>query len=584
MASLSSISAAVLIADPDPTTRAATGAALEEAGWRVQVASDLVGCRAVLAKGVGLALVSSKMAEGDLLSLCQALKQAPGGMDCSFLLALDPEQGRVLDAAGLEVLLGAGVEDFIEGELCPALLCHRLRRLLPNEIGNAAHQGCWLGRERFMARLTDRLAARDGETKVAVITAVLEDTRRAGFWTTISPAGEQALAESLTQRMSTAFDAQDQDEGEIGSLQPLLAGMHLTMIEPGVIAMMIPGVTRLQDTAKIGARIQEQFVEPMMIDGSLVALQVGLGVSACPEDGCDAGRLFSNALEAARRARREGSSLMVFHTEAMGRWAFERLTLERSLREAIEREELRVYYQPRVDAETRQIKGMEALVRWQHPDLGLVPPGQFIPLAEETGLIVPIGEWVLREACRQNKAWRDVGLPPISVSVNLSPVQFRKADLYDVVMEVLTATGLPEGGLELEVTESMLMNDPKQTIDTLQRLKGAGIHISIDDFGTGYSSLSYLKRFPIDALKIDRSFITDVTTNADDAAIATAIILMGHSLKLSVVAEGVETESQMEFLRVLQCNEIQGYLFSPPVPADQAQELLRQLGGSALAA
>ena len=235
-----------------------------------------------------------------------------------------------------------------------------------------------------------------------------------------------------------------------------------------------------------------------------------------------------------------------------------------------------VYYQPRVDIETRAIIGMEALVRWIHPQFGLVSPGQFIPLAEETGLIVPIGDWVMRESCRQNAEWRALGLPPIRVSVNLSPVQFRKPTLHDTVVAALDETGLQADGLELEVTESLLMIDPAETAAVLGRLRAKGIHISIDDFGTGYSSLSYLKRFPINALKIDRSFVTDVTCNADDAAIATAIILMGHSLKLSVVAEGVETENQLEFLKVLQCNEVQGYLFSPPVPADRAQVMLEE--------
>ena len=259
----------------------------------------------------------------------------------------------------------------------------------------------------------------------------------------------------------------------------------------------------------------------------------------------------------------------------MGRWAFERLTLEASLRDAIRNNELRVHYQPRVHIDTRKVLGMECLIRWQHPQLGLVSPGQFIALAEETGLIVPIGEWVLREACRQNVAWREQGLPRVRISVNLSPVQFRKPDMYETVIGILGETGLAADGLELELTESMLMNDPKSTTETLRRLKGAGIRLSIDDFGTGYSSLSYLKRFPIDALKIDRSFVSEITTNSDDAAIATAIILMGHSLRLSVVAEGVETESQLQFLRVLKCNEIQGFLISPPVPADLAESLLR---------
>jgi EAL domain-containing protein (putative c-di-GMP-specific phosphodiesterase class I) len=260
----------------------------------------------------------------------------------------------------------------------------------------------------------------------------------------------------------------------------------------------------------------------------------------------------------------------------MGRWAFERLTLEANLRNALQNNELVLYYQPRVDVETREIRGMEALLRWIHPQFGLVSPAQFIPLAEETGLIVRIGEWIVGEAARQNKAWRDAGLPNIRVSVNLSPVQFRRTDLFDKVAEAVRASGLEPDGLELEVTETLLMNDPTQTAATLRRFKEFGLKLSIDDFGTGYSSLSYLKRFPIDALKIDRSFVTDVISNPDDAAIATAIILMGHSLKLKVVAEGVETENQLAFLRVLQCNEAQGFLFSPPVPADVAGRLLAE--------
>jgi EAL domain-containing protein (putative c-di-GMP-specific phosphodiesterase class I) len=206
--------------------------------------------------------------------------------------------------------------------------------------------------------------------------------------------------------------------------------------------------------------------------------------------------------------------------------------------------------------------------------MGMIPPIKFIPLAEESGLIESIGEWVLRTACRQNREWQDLGYTPIRMPVNLSAVQFHQPELFETVAAVLEATGLDARWLELELTESMLMNDPRTTIATLRRFKDVGIHLSIDDFGTGYSSLSYLKRFPIDALKIDRSFVREITTNPDDAAIATAIILMGHSLKLDVVAEGVETESQLSFLQILQCNEIQGYLISPPVPAAKAQNFL----------
>lgn len=338
-------------------------------------------------------------------------------------------------------------------------------------------------------------------------------------------------------------------------------------LEDDVYSILVPDIERVQDAARMAVRFHEALAAK---SGALVHI----GIACSPDDGVTAEHIIQHSEQAVLRARQAGENHIEFFSESMSRWAFERLTLEQSLRDALKNRELVVYYQPRIDIETRKILGMEALVRWIHPQFGLVSPGQFIPLAEETGLIVPIGEWILRDACRQNAAWRAMGLPHIRVSVNLSPIQFRKADLHETVYDALDDVGLAADGLELEVTESLLMNDPAETAAILGKLKARGIHISIDDFGTGYSSLSYLKRFPINALKIDRSFITDVTSNPDDAAIATAIILMGHSLKLTVVAEGVETENQLAFLKVLQCNEVQGFLFSPPVPADKAQEML----------
>lgn len=256
------------------------------------------------------------------------------------------------------------------------------------------------------------------------------------------------------------------------------------------------------------------------------------------------------------------------------RFARDEGEMARELGLAIDRSQLALHYQPKLDVRTQRIVGMEALLRWTHPELGGVPPSEFIPVAEATGLIVPIGEWALRTACRQTKAWQQRGLHPVRMAVNLSQLQFRRNDLCDVVGRALEETGLAAEWLELELTESMLMRDVHATVRSLERLKAAGIHLSIDDFGTGYSSLSYLRRFPIDALKIDQSFVRDVIADPDDAAIVTSIILMGHSLKLTVIAEGVETESQLSFLRVLQCDEIQGYLVSPPVPAEQAESFL----------
>jgi len=376
----------------------------------------------------------------------------------------------------------------------------------------------------------------------------------------------QAVEAGTSKGQSIAIDLQD---------------ARATWIRPDRMLLMIPALARVQEIAKLGAVMQELFQGPIPAPIAPLLKSVAMGVALCPGDSTGATNLIDAAMRATDRARIEGQTALTFHTDSMGLWAFERLTLEDSLHQALKNEEFRVFYQPRVDAQTKQILGVEALVRWIHPQLGMVSPGQFIPLAEETGLIVGIGEWVLREACRQNQAWREAGYKPIRVSVNLSPVQFRDACLTDLVDSALADSGLATDGLELEVTESMLMNDPDETIQTLKQLKARGLKISIDDFGTGYSSLSYLKQFPIDSLKVDRSFIRDVTTNPDDAAITTAVILMGHSLKLNVVAEGVETESQLAFLQVLQCNEIQGFLFSPPVPADKLEVMLTKVGSHA---
>ncbi|MCX6375328.1 MAG: EAL domain-containing protein [Armatimonadetes bacterium] len=255
------------------------------------------------------------------------------------------------------------------------------------------------------------------------------------------------------------------------------------------------------------------------------------------------------------------------------------MTLEAGLRKALKRDELLAYYQPRVDVRTGEIVGIEALIRWQHPDLKLIAPAQFIPLAEETGLIVPMGEWMLRTACAQNKEWQESGLPPIEVGVNVSARQFQLADLVETVTRALRDTHLDPRYLVLELTESALMLNPEHAVSVLRDLKKLGVKVFIDDFGTGYSSLSHLKHFPIDAVKIDGSFIRGVTHDPDDAAIAGAVVAMAHSLKLKVIAEGVETLGQLDFLRSLDCDEMQGYFVSRPAPAE---ELLHALQASSL--
>jgi EAL domain-containing protein (putative c-di-GMP-specific phosphodiesterase class I) len=273
-------------------------------------------------------------------------------------------------------------------------------------------------------------------------------------------------------------------------------------------------------------------------------------------------------------AKSQGGNGYQLYSRSMHTSALQRLTLENDLRRALERDELLLHYQPIVDAETRVIVGAEALVRWRHPTLGLLMPGEFIAVAEENGLIVALGDWVLRTACAQNRGWQRAGLPPIRVVVNLSGRQLRQGTLTDTVRAALNASGLEPRWLGLELTESMLMDRQYECVAALQALRAMGLRLSIDDFGTGYSSLSYLKHFPVDTLKIDRCFVRDLTTVPDDAAITSAIIAMAHALDLRVVAEGVESEEHLTFLRSQGCDEVQGHLLGRPVPAERFAEWL----------
>jgi EAL domain-containing protein (putative c-di-GMP-specific phosphodiesterase class I) len=275
------------------------------------------------------------------------------------------------------------------------------------------------------------------------------------------------------------------------------------------------------------------------------------------------------------RAKEEGDCFR-FYAPEMDRRVHETLEMESDLRSALERGEFLLYYQPKVDLASGQIDGTEALLRWQHPQRGLVAPGMFIPLAEETGLILPIGEWVLATACAQVRAWQLQGLAAVPVAVNLSARQFRKVDLAEMVHRVLRESGIPPRLLELELTESMIMREPQAAAATMQQLKALGVKLALDDFGTGYSSLNYLRRFPVDYLKIDRSFISDAASDPSAAAVATSIVAIAHSLGLRAIAEGVETREQLDFLRACGCDSFQGYYFSRPVPAAEFAALVRE--------
>jgi diguanylate cyclase (GGDEF)-like protein/PAS domain S-box-containing protein len=329
-------------------------------------------------------------------------------------------------------------------------------------------------------------------------------------------------------------------------------------------------------TTDIVQRVMDSVAQPVMLGAKEFFVTCSIGVAAYPSDGTGPDNLIEHADIAMYRAKKLGRNNFQFYTPAMNEESLERVRIESALRNALDRNEFVLHYQPQVDLKTGQIVGMEALIRWKHPELGMVPPNRFIGVAEETGLIVPIGAWVMRTAAAQNKAWQDAGLGRLRVAVNLSARQFSAADLVPGIEQVLQDTGLDPSCLELELTESLFMSDVTPAVELLHRMKSLGVQLSIDDFGTGYSSFSYLSRFPIDVLKIDRSFVNDITHDANDAAIVASIIALAHNLRLSVIAEGVETAEQLDYLRHQGCDEMQGYYFSRPLPAHEFEQLLRQ--------
>jgi diguanylate cyclase len=329
------------------------------------------------------------------------------------------------------------------------------------------------------------------------------------------------------------------------------------------------------DAGQVADKVLEALQAAVQIGELEIHTSASIGIAFYPGDGTTIETLYAHADAAMYCAKQRGGSSVEFFTSTMNLATEERVRFEADLHHALKLQQFELHYQPKYDASTKRIHSVEALIRWQHPERGMIVPDQFIPLAEESGLIVPIGEWVLREACRQVRVWQDQGLPTLRVAVNISALQFRRLDLVDTVRRALADTGVAAKYLEIELTETAVMSDPEESVDILERLSRMGVVVSVDDFGTGYSSMSYLRRFPIDKLKIDRSFITNVMTSADDASIVQAIISLAHGLRLKVVAEGVETADQVAFLQRLGCDQYQGFYFSRPVNAAGFEAMLR---------
>jgi diguanylate cyclase (GGDEF)-like protein/PAS domain S-box-containing protein len=436
------------------------------------------------------------------------------------------------------------------------------RKLDEETIRHLAYYDALTGlpnRTLFNDRLIQALAhAHRTEQELAVMSLNLDQFKTVND--TLGYAFGDRLLREVTQRLTRCL-------GE---------GDTLAYLGNGEFLLLLPGIGQVQNLERISQRILEAMALPFPLDDHELRISINMGVSFYPSDGETAEVLIKNADAALHRARLQGKNNYQLYTSTIHAKALERLIMESSLRRALEQNELILYYQPQLSLCTGEIVGAEALVRWQHPTRGLIPPMKFVPLAEETGLIVPLGEWVLRSTCTQARVWQEMGFPPVRVAVNLSACLFKQKNLVEYIARVLEETDLDPHYLELELTESTIMENAEATIVKLQELKAMGIQLSIDDFGTGYSSLSYLRRFSLDTLKIDQSFVRDIAIDPEGAVIARLIIEIAHSLKLRVIAEGVETEEQLAFLRAHGCDEIQGYFFSKPLSAGIFTQFLRE--------
>jgi diguanylate cyclase (GGDEF)-like protein len=461
--------------------------------------------------------------------------------------------------------LQLGATDFLAKPVDPSELALRLRNTLAAKAyqDRLTYYDVLTGlpnRRMFMDRLlwSLRCAKRDG-TGGAVLHIDLDHFQKIND-TLGHETGDSLLigvAQRLRQRVPVVdiVNATDVDESQA----------ILFRVGGDEFNVLLPEMGRIENAAHMAGTILAAMKEPFQVDGHEVFITPSIGVAVFPNDGEVSDTLLKHAGVAMNQAKQRGRNTYEFYSAKMNAKALERLSLENQLRRALDREELLLFYQPKVDIRTERVVGSEALLRWQHPEHGLVSPVKFIPLAEETGLIVSFGEWVLHAACKQNKAWQLAGFTNIRIAVNVSARQFRDGKFIRTIGEVLEGSGLEPQYLTLELTENTIMENARENLDALHQIKAMGVKISVDDFGTGYSSLSYLKQLPLDELKIDRSFISEIRSQADDAPIVTAIIAMAHSMSLKVVMEGIETEQQLVFAKDRGCDEYQGYLFSKPV-------------------
>jgi len=567
----------VLIVDDDITQRLLASEALEQAGFAVEEADNGKAALSAFQRlRPDLVLLDVMMPEMDGYQVCEAIREMPGGRYISVLMMTGLE-----DIDSINRAYEVGATDFVTKPINYTLLGHRLRYMLRSQqseekVRRLAYFDTLTGlpnRESFKERLARAVAnARRRKRLLATLFLDIDDFKRIND-TLGHNVGDQLL-KAVGKRLIESVRGSD-IIGHDNSADPD-GNEEVARLGGDEFTVVLTEIHRPEDAAVVADRIVVSLSKPLLLHGHDVFITPSVGIAVFPQDAEDVESLIKHADMAMYYAKRKGKHQYQFYNKEMNATAIRRMRLEGCLRKALDQDELSLNYQPQIDLISGQVCGIEALLRWHNSLLGDISPAEFIPLAEETGLIIPIGEWVLKSVCAQAQAWRDSGLPVPRVAVNISVMQFVQSGFIDLVERTLKETGLESKVLELEITEGLLMKDAEGAVRTLKALKNLGVQLAIDDFGTGYSSLSYLKQFPIDRLKIDRSFVRDIHSDPDDAAIATAVIAMAGSMDLGVIAEGVETRAQLRFLQSKYCDEMQGYYVSKPLPVQNMEALLRE--------
>jgi diguanylate cyclase (GGDEF)-like protein len=579
----------ILIVDDDETERALAGAGFIDDGLEVLEASSGEEALAVfLEHQPDIVMLDVMMPGMDGYATCAELRRLSPGADVLIVVATSLE-----DSASIDLAYGAGATDFVTKPIHFGILRHRVRyflraqrerRKIEQEIAHRAFHDELTGlpNRAFLKQMLPYVVeqARRRNRMGAVLSIDLDGFKRVND--SFGHGAGDVLLKEVSARLQSCLRGSDcVSRGD----QAVTTTEAIARFGGDEYAVVLSDLGSSDDAALVAERILRVITQPFSIvlaevDGVGLGEQefhvtCSIGIAPFPSGEDDPELLVSNADAAMYEAKKSGGCRLQFYSDEMSRKAREALELETNLRYALERSEFELHYQPKVHCTTGMTEGVEALLRWRRPGVGLVSPLDFIPLAERTGLIVPIGEWVIRTACAQAKAWADEGFPHLSIAVNISCRQFRNRDLTECIRTALADAGIHGSRLEVEITEGSLMEDAKHAASVLNELRALGVRVAIDDFGTGYSSLSYLRVLPVDTIKVDRSFVRDVTVNQDSAAITAAILAMSHSLRLACVAEGVETVEQVEFLMRHGCPVVQGFLFSKPLPAPELTAWLR---------